>query len=87
MCFIEKSSDFGFVVNILVDVFFLTDIAITFNTALEGRHGIYNTNRIQIAKTYLRGWFALDFITSIPFEILEKIDEEGDHVYGTSNNR
>jgi len=73
VCFVESTSDFGFVLDLVVDFLFLTDIVLTFNTAIEDEHGLFDIRRSKIAKEYCMGWFFIDFFTSIPFQILEKI--------------
>lgn len=35
VCFVDTTSDFGFVLDLVVDFLFLTDIVLTFNTAIE----------------------------------------------------
>jgi len=45
----------------------MTDIILCFNTAIEDDNGFYKTSRKVIACTYLKGWFTLDFFTTIPF--------------------
>jgi len=46
---------------------FLCDMLINFNTGLI-REDNYIYSRREIAKDYLKGWFWLDMITSIPFD-------------------
>ena len=50
VCFIDKSSDAEFVFDLVVDFLFLTDIVLTFNSAIEDEQGIYITKRSVIAK-------------------------------------
>jgi len=74
VCFIETTSDFGFVLDLFVDALFLSDIVITFLTALENKQGLFDVRRSKICKSYCSGWFFIDFFTSIPFQIVEKIN-------------
>ena len=67
VCFVETTSDFGFVLDLCVDFLFLSDIVVTFNSAIEDEQGIYITKRSLIAKKYCKGWFFIDFLTSLPF--------------------
>ncbi|CAG9314472.1 unnamed protein product [Blepharisma stoltei] len=52
-----------------IKVFFLTDIAINFNTGFY-KGGAVITKRIEIARNYLRFWFWFDLIATIPLEDL-----------------
>ena len=52
----------------LVDLIFLIDVIITFRTTyLDTALGREETNTHMIAKSYLRGSFAIDFASSVPF--------------------
>jgi len=62
--------------DLMVDVIFMFDVVINFNTSyLEGPKLI--TSRRKIAKTYLKRWFLLDAVTSIPFEYIVGSLESG----------
>lgn len=52
--------------DIFVDVLFLTDILISFNTAIY-INGELNFSRKSIALNYLKLWFWLDLIASFPY--------------------
>ncbi len=52
--------------DILVTCTFVMDILIQFNTALVVRHQLITSHR-AIARRYLRSWFVLDVIATIPF--------------------
>eukprot|EP00638_Chattonella_subsalsa_P017852 CAMPEP_0117892812 /NCGR_PEP_ID=MMETSP0950-20121206/24911_1 /TAXON_ID=44440 /ORGANISM="Chattonella subsalsa, Strain CCMP2191" /LENGTH=931 /DNA_ID=CAMNT_0005752867 /DNA_START=1 /DNA_END=2795 /DNA_ORIENTATION=+ len=57
----------GAIVSLLVDFFFFLDIAITFRTAyVDNQELVVDTRKIAIR--YLKSWFMLDLITSIPVE-------------------
>jgi hypothetical protein len=45
----------------------LSDIIINFNTGIY-RNGILITKRWEIAKNYLKLWFWIDFIATVPLE-------------------
>jgi hypothetical protein len=51
--------------NLLIDLFFLVDVILNFRTGFF-KDGIYVTDKKEIAKTYLKSWFALDFLTRYP---------------------
>ena len=67
VCFVETTSEFGFILDLIVDSLFLTDIVVTFNTAIEDDYGVFIVKRSIIAKSYCTGWFFIDFFTSLPF--------------------
>jgi hypothetical protein len=52
--------------DIVVTVSFTVDIVIQFNTGFIVRQELV-TDRKQIARRYLRGWFILDLIAALPF--------------------
>ena len=57
--------------NRLVDVIFIFDIAISFFVpyrASRAQGGVLITDNRRIARHYLRGWFVVDFVTSLPFD-------------------
>jgi hypothetical protein len=61
----------GFV-NRFVDVLFYIDMFLIFNLAYQeklefGGHWVFNKR--TIAKTYLKGWFMIDFLSVLPFWI------------------
>ena len=55
----------------LIDAYFITDIFINFRTTyyddLTG-HEVFS--RSKIARHYLCGWFVLDLVSSVPFEVI-----------------
>ena len=54
----------------ITTVVFASDIIATFNTACIAPQlppGTFETSRCQIAKQYLRGWFTIDFGSTIPW--------------------
>ena len=66
-----------------VDVCFMTDIVINFFSVIEDETGSLITNRTKIARTYIKGWFFIDLFTSLPFQVLEKIDFGADLADGS----
>jgi hyperpolarization activated cyclic nucleotide-gated potassium channel 2 len=54
--------------DVAIDIFFLVDIAINFRTAVEVEGFELLTGPREIARLYLRGWFALDVISSFPID-------------------
>eukprot|EP00968_Pinguiococcus_pyrenoidosus_P009454 scaffold735_cov255-Pinguiococcus_pyrenoidosus.AAC.14 len=56
------------IVNYSVDSCFFVDIVFAFRTAYNDDRGVYVTVPSMIQERYLRGWFAVDVITTIPFD-------------------
>ena len=55
----------------VIEVWFVTDIVITFFTAYENKRGLIETSHTKIAKKYLKGWFFFDLIACIPFNFFD----------------
>jgi len=82
----------SFFLNLLVDVSFLVDVVLNFRTPVHvgetDERGEYTIDTAGgIAKSYLTGWFWIDFPTCIPFD---KIIEwwtacESNHVVGSGS--
>ena len=57
----------------VIDVLFLIDIMVTFNTAFYDDDNDLIDQRCTIAQSYLLGWFSIDLVAIIPFEVLLKV--------------
>ena len=55
-----------------IDISFLLDIIVTFNTAFYDQDNDLIDDRHTIAQSYLFGWFTIDLVAIIPFEVLLK---------------
>lgn len=55
--------------EIIVSAIFLTDVIVNFFTAIQ-RNKALVTDQREIARSYLRRWFAVDFLSAIPFDVL-----------------
>jgi hyperpolarization activated cyclic nucleotide-gated potassium channel 2 len=75
VCLVESSSFAMFCVDLFIDASFSIDIVLTFFTAIKIKDLIV-TSRAQIAKSYFKGWFFIDLITTIPFQLLEGAEDE-----------
>ena len=53
-----------------IDLSFLLDIIVTFNTAFYDQDNDLIDNRHTIAQSYLFGWFPIDLVAIVPFEVL-----------------
>ncbi|XP_047136900.1 potassium voltage-gated channel subfamily H member 6 isoform X1 [Hydra vulgaris] len=66
------------IIDVVVDVMFVADIAINFRTTFVDSNDEVVTNSCRIAVNYLKGWFILDFLAAFPFQylcILSKINQ------------
>jgi len=66
LCFEIEINSTNSLIELVIDAFFFVDIIFNFNTGFitEAR---FITSRLEISKRYLKGWFGLDLLTSIPF--------------------
>ena len=60
------------VIGSCVEVFMVVDILLTFNTCFVQEH-IVVKSRLAIAKRYLRSWFLIDLISSLPIDSMAEI--------------
>ena len=54
-----------------VDCFFITDVFLTFFTAVERTNEQFEVKHKEIAKSYLKLWFWIDSLSSVPVQLLE----------------
>lgn len=79
VCFqVEASGGFA-VLETAMDVAFFIDIVLNFITGLQLPSGEVSYIFSVIVKAYLRGWFTVDFFSTLPFESLAKL-------FGVGNN-
>ncbi|XP_068606493.1 potassium voltage-gated channel subfamily H member 6a [Brachionichthys hirsutus] len=71
------------VVDLVVDVMFIIDILINFRTTYVNRNDEVVSHPGHIAQHYFKGWFLIDIVAAIPFDLLifrSGSEEEGDAV-------
>lgn len=62
-------SDKLILVDFLVDITFLIDMLVNFRTTyLKNGELVYEPSKI--ARNYLRGWFLIDAVSAIPFDLI-----------------
>lgn len=60
----------------ICDLFFLIDLILTFFTSVNDEKKVYEiTDKKLIAKKYLKGWFWVDLISILPFDIMLRNNE------------
>ena len=69
LALIEKDSIGWIWLNGFIDVCFLLDILIILNKPIFDDNFFLVTNRKIIAEQYLKGWFFIDLVAIIPFDI------------------
>ena len=57
-------------INMAIDMFFLIDVVINFNTAYLDHEEVLHATRGEIAKNYLKSWFLIDFFSAFPFDLV-----------------
>lgn len=70
--FVDVSSTFMFIVDLVVDILFGIDLFVNLFSAVELDEENYETRLYMIFIHYLKGWFLLDFIACIPFQYFVK---------------
>eukprot|EP00794_Sanderia_malayensis_P003810 gene3810-4338_t len=58
------------IVDYIVDVMFIIDIFINFRTTFVDRNDEVVSDPCRIALYYVKGWFVIDLLAAIPFELL-----------------
>jgi Ca2+-binding EF-hand superfamily protein len=53
--------------ELVLDILFCTDVLVTFCTCYT-KHGVYVTSIRAISWNYLKTWFLIDFVGSVPFD-------------------
>ena len=73
LAFIQTESDSWFTIYLITDTIFLIDIVLTFFTSFHDEQKAHEeTDRKNIAKKYLKGWFWVDLISILPIDYLLK---------------
>ena len=66
-CFVDESTVAEEVVDWTVDILFMIDILINFLQATENSDGTWVVSPKQIARNYIKTWFAFDLVSVMPF--------------------
>lgn len=79
----SKGWDWHYVMSFIVDLFFMMDVVLNFNTAFE-REGILQYNRKDIAIHYLRTWFLIDVASALPLDLMLDGNDDNSILAGLS---
>ncbi|XP_068205678.1 potassium voltage-gated channel subfamily H member 6 isoform X1 [Palaemon carinicauda] len=63
-------------IDLIVDIMFMVDIVINFRTTYVNHNDEVVSHPGKIALHYLRGWFLIDVVAAIPFDLLLVTDSE-----------
>ena len=59
-----------FYVDLIVDIYFISDCLLSFRTAYWGPDGVLEVQKRAIAEHYMKGWFLLDLASSLPINYI-----------------
>lgn len=86
LAFIEiEPWDGWFVIDLITDILFFTDVLLIFNTAYYDKEGNLVTDRKIIARDYLLSWFFLDILACVPMGLIEVYGTNGEKSNGYDN--
>jgi hypothetical protein len=77
ICFKYTKTLGAVVVDVFVDIFFICDLVLNFRTAFIRFDGTYEIDPAAVRRHYLRSWFSVDLLASIPFDRLALTEEIG----------
>lgn len=69
--FVDETSPGLFAWDLVVDGLFMIDIFVNFLAAYEDKEDIIEVRVSKIAKQYIKSWFFLDLVATIPFQLFE----------------
>lgn len=61
----------------IIDLYFVIDLVLNFFTAFYDTNGVREGRLPVIAKSYLRGWFAIDFVSCLPVQYIMLLVDSG----------
>lgn len=64
----------------IVNILFAIDILFTFNTAIEDKDGDLIADRSIVNSRYLKGWFTIDLVSTVPFVEMFQLMNLGTHL-------
>ena len=81
IAFHQKQESEGWkIYNMMVDIMFLIDIIVVFNTAYYDKDFHIIDCRKHISKGYLKGWFMVDVLAIVPFDMFFETSKESTHL-------
>ncbi|KAK3850661.1 hypothetical protein Pcinc_042646, partial [Petrolisthes cinctipes] len=74
------------IIDLIVDIMFMVDILINFRTTYVNHNDEIVSHPAKIATHYLRGWFLIDVVAAIPFDLLLVTDSEAGPEQGADDD-
>ena len=75
IAFVELSGELSWqIMGYLIDLFFLVDIVIQFCTSYFSVEGEEVRDFKRIARRYVQGMFVIDFLSTIPYNLIPRLD-------------
>jgi hypothetical protein len=68
ICFERPAKDGFLFLDVVVDIIFLLDLIANFATAYPDAEGKLHWGTMEIAVNYLRGWFLVDLLSTLPID-------------------
>ncbi|KAJ1445911.1 hypothetical protein M885DRAFT_548358 [Pelagophyceae sp. CCMP2097] len=65
-----RASGWSVRLNMIIDIMFMADVVLNFFTGFQDGDGVEVVDQAAITKKYLRTWFTLDFVSSVPFDCI-----------------
>jgi CRP-like cAMP-binding protein len=72
ICFNRPAKGIWFALDIVFDLIFLVDVALNFATAYFDDHGELRWDTMDIMQNYLKGWFWIDTLSTLPIDHIVK---------------
>lgn len=66
----DRYSDPLTIIDLIVDIMFIVDILINFRTTYVNKNDEVVSHPGKIAVHYFKGWFLIDVVAAIPFDLL-----------------
>lgn len=57
----------------LTDILFIIDLIMNYRTTYVNADGLVIINSKKMATHYLKSWFAVDFVTALPWQFLQSL--------------
>ena len=67
---VEDGNSATSIIIMIIDCFFVIDIFVIFNSAFYDEETELIEDRKKIAKNYLNGWFTIDLLAIVPFDVI-----------------
>ena len=78
--------DFWTIFDFCLDFLFFVDVIVNFMSIKVNRDGTNETNPRKIAVSYLKSWFVIDFISCLPFSLLDLYSSQETNSTSRYNN-